>query len=78
VYPHGEQPLNEYLRTWARLQPDKPALVYYDHTLSYAELDRASDRMAALAGRARHRAGRPRRGVPAELATVQHRLLPAS
>lgn len=47
-YPHGEQPVTEYLRTWARLQPDKPAVVHYGHTLSYAELDDASDRFAAL------------------------------
>lgn len=47
-YPHGEQPVTEYLRTWARLQPDKPAVVHYGHTLTYAELDDASDRFAAL------------------------------
>ena len=47
-YPHGEQPVTEYLRTWARLQPDKPAVVHYGHTLTYAELDAASDRFAAL------------------------------
>ena len=47
-YPHGEQPITEYLRIWARLQPDKPAVVHYGHTLTYAELDAASDRFAAL------------------------------
>ena len=47
-YPHGEQPVTEYLRTWARLQPDKPAVLHYGHTLTYAELDDASDRFAAL------------------------------
>ena len=30
------------------MQPDKPAVVHYGHTLSYAELDDASDRFAAL------------------------------
>ncbi len=55
-YPHGEIPLTEYLRTWARLQPDKPALIYYGSTFSYAELDRLSDRMAALL--AQHGVGR--------------------
>jgi fatty-acyl-CoA synthase len=47
-YPHGEQPVTEYLRTWARLQPTKPAVIHYGHTLTYAELDEASDRFAAL------------------------------
>ena len=47
-YPHGEQPVTEYLRTWARLQPTKPAVVHYGYTLTYAELDAASDRFATL------------------------------
>ncbi len=47
-YPHGEQPLTDYLRRWAQLQPSKPAVIHYGHTLSYAELDQASDRFAAL------------------------------
>ncbi|MBD9415737.1 AMP-binding protein [Pseudomonas sp. PDM16] len=47
-YPHGEQPLSEYLRSWARLQPEAPALDFYGHSLSYAELDSLSDRCAAL------------------------------
>lgn len=47
-YLHGELPLSEYLRVWARLQPQKPAVIHYGHTLSYAELDQASDRFAAL------------------------------
>ncbi len=47
-YPQGEQPLSEYLRAWARQQPDKAAVIYYGHTLSYAALDAASDRMATL------------------------------
>ncbi len=47
-YPHGRQPLSEYLRAWARLQPDAPALDFYGHGLNYAELDRLSDRCAAL------------------------------
>lgn len=49
-YPHGRQPLGEYLRSWARLQPDAPALDFYGHSLSYAELDHLSDRCAALFG----------------------------
>ncbi|MES2717607.1 MAG: AMP-binding protein [Pseudomonadota bacterium] len=47
-YPHGEIPLTEYLRAWARLTPTKPAVVHYGYTLTYAELDAASDRFAAL------------------------------
>ncbi len=47
-YPHGQQPLSEYLRAWARLQPEAPALDFYGMRLSYAELDQQSDRCAAL------------------------------
>ena len=45
-YPFGEQPLHEYLREHARRQPDKAALVWYGHAISYAELDRLSDAFA--------------------------------
>ncbi len=48
VYPHGEVPLTEYLRAWARTTPHKPAVVHHGHTLTYAELDAACDRFAAL------------------------------
>ncbi|MEX6503452.1 AMP-binding protein [Pseudomonas zhanjiangensis] len=47
-YPQGRQPLSEYLRAWARLQPQAPALDFYGMRLSYAELDAQSDRCAAL------------------------------
>jgi acyl-CoA synthetase (AMP-forming)/AMP-acid ligase II len=47
-YPFGEIPLSEYLRHWARLQPDRPALIFYGSELTYAELDSLSDRMALL------------------------------
>ena len=47
-YPHGEVALSEYLRAWARRQPDHPAVIFYGHTLTYADLDRQSDRFAAL------------------------------
>ncbi|NWA29568.1 AMP-binding protein [Pseudomonas gingeri] len=47
-YPHGELPLSEYLRAWARQQPQAIALDFYGHSLSYAELDNLSDRCAAL------------------------------
>lgn len=47
-WPHGEIALSEYLRAWARTQPDKPAVIFYGRTLSYRELDELSDRFAAL------------------------------
>jgi len=46
-FRHGEQPLHEYLRHYARTQPDKPAIVWYGREISYAELDAASDAFAA-------------------------------
>lgn len=47
TYLQGEKPLHEYLRRHARTQPDKPAYLWYGGVLSYAELDRLSDRFAA-------------------------------
>ncbi|AQV95336.1 acyl-CoA synthetase [Cupriavidus necator] len=48
VYPHGEAPLGDYLRAWARKRPDHAALVWYGTTVTYAELDDLSGRCAAL------------------------------
>jgi len=47
-YPKGERPLTEYLRAWAGEQPDKTAVHFYGHELSYARLDALSDRCANL------------------------------
>jgi long-chain acyl-CoA synthetase len=47
-YPHGEIAISEYLRAWAAEQPDKAAIVFYGREISFAELDRLSDRCAAL------------------------------
>lgn len=47
-YPHGIATIGEYLRKWAQQQPDKAAIVFYGKEISYAELDRQSDRCAAL------------------------------
>ncbi len=47
-YPFGEIPLSDYLRKWAQRQPDTAALIFYGREISYAELDRLSDRFAAL------------------------------
>ena len=48
TYPHGEATMDEYLRKWAARQPDKAAVIFYGTEISYAELDRLSDRCAAL------------------------------
>src|SRR5690606_33141379 len=47
-YPLGQRPLTSYLRHWAEVSPDKPAVRYYGHDLSYAELHDLSDRFATL------------------------------
>ncbi len=47
-WPHGEIALTGYLRAWARQRPAHPAVIFYGNELSYAELDRLSDRFAAL------------------------------
>jgi long-chain acyl-CoA synthetase len=46
TYPLGEQVLSEYLRKWARDQPDRAAIVYYGTEIGYADLDAAVDRLA--------------------------------
>src|ERR1035437_3211034 len=46
--PFGDMALGDMLREWARVQPDKTAIIYYGREISYAELDRLSDRFAAL------------------------------
>ena len=51
VFPLGRRPLTYYLREWARRQPDKAAVLFYGRAMSYAELDRLSDRFAALLNR---------------------------
>jgi len=46
-----EEPLHEILRETARRLPEKTALIYFHHRLSYRELDLLSDRFAGyLAG----------------------------
>lgn len=47
-YPHGEMALTEYLRAWAKHRPQRPAVIFYGHETTYAELDQQSDRFAAL------------------------------
>ena len=57
VFPLGRRPLTHYLREWARRQPDKAAVLFYGRAMSYAELDRLSDRFAALLNRLGARKG---------------------
>lgn len=47
-YPHGEVALTEYLRAWAKQRPQHPAVIFYGHVTTYADLDAQSDRFAAL------------------------------
>ncbi|MBM3554446.1 MAG: AMP-binding protein [Alphaproteobacteria bacterium] len=47
VYPFGEVLFTDYLRQWARKQPNKPAFIYYGAELTYGRLDEESDRFAA-------------------------------
>jgi len=47
-YPHGEVALTEYLRAWAKRATQRPAVIFYGHVTTYAELDQLSDRFAAL------------------------------
>lgn len=46
-FPKPDAPLHDYLRAHARAQPDKAAYLWYGQSISYAELDRASDAFAA-------------------------------
>src|SRR5689334_19217799 len=45
-YRQGRKPLHDYLRSHARSTPDKPAIIWYGQRISYAEVDRLSDRFA--------------------------------
>ncbi|MEM7190467.1 MAG: AMP-binding protein, partial [Pseudomonadota bacterium] len=47
-YPFGEIAITDYLRRWAREAPDRDAFIYYGTRLTYTELDRLSDRCAAM------------------------------
>jgi acyl-CoA synthetase (AMP-forming)/AMP-acid ligase II len=47
-YPLGERTLTAHLRHWARQRPDRPAVVLAGRTLTYAELDEQTDRLAAF------------------------------
>ncbi len=47
IYPFGEVTMTEYLRRWAAERPDHAAILWHGREISYAELDRLSDRVAA-------------------------------
>jgi len=47
-YPLGEVPLTTYLQHWASTCPEKTAIHFYGHELSYAQLDDLSSRFAAM------------------------------
>jgi long-chain acyl-CoA synthetase len=47
-YPFGEIALTDYLRRWAETAPDHVVFDYYGREITFAELDRQSDRFAAL------------------------------
>ena len=46
TFAQGRVPVFEYLRIHAKKHPEKPAIIYYGRTVSYGELDEASDRFA--------------------------------
>lgn len=46
-YPFGQVTITEYIRRWAASAPDRPALIFRDRITTYADLDHASDRVAA-------------------------------
>lgn len=47
-YPFGEIPLTEYVTRWAQSAPDHVVFDFYGREITFAELDRQSDRFAAL------------------------------
>ncbi|GAN78543.1 AMP-binding protein [Acidisphaera rubrifaciens] len=50
-YPIGQRTLPEHVRHWAATRGAEDAIIYYGHTMSWAELDRLSDSLAALLAR---------------------------
>ncbi|MGB3503394.1 MAG: AMP-binding protein [Mesorhizobium sp.] len=47
-FPHGRRPISAYLREWAKIQPQKPAIIYYGKVVTFRELDDLSERFARL------------------------------
>lgn len=46
IYPLGGKAITEYLSHWAQVQPEKPAVHFYGHSLSYRELEKQSNQFA--------------------------------
>ena len=46
AYRQEDKPLHEYLRQHARVQPDKPAFIWYGTNITYRQLDQLSDTFA--------------------------------
>ncbi|WP_313406240.1 AMP-binding protein [Aeromicrobium sp.] len=46
-HPFGETTVTRYLRSWAAQRPEHAAIIHHGRRVTYAELDRASDRVAA-------------------------------
>ncbi len=47
-YPFGEIAITDYLRRWAEQAPDRPLYIFYGREVTYADVDRLSDRFAAV------------------------------
>src|SRR5690606_33251034 len=47
TYPFAEETLTDYLRNWAKARPDHPVIKFHGTSMTYAELDELSDRVAA-------------------------------
>jgi long-chain acyl-CoA synthetase len=45
---HVNQPLHEYIRHYARVTPNKEAIIFYGRRITYRELDELTDRFASF------------------------------
>ena len=58
-FPHGRKPICDYLREWAKINPKKPAIVYYGRILTFAELDELQLRLDRLEARIARLSSKP-------------------
>ncbi|MFO7600385.1 MAG: AMP-binding protein [Candidatus Desulfacyla sp.] len=47
-YVHGERPIFSYLSKYAQVHPEKLAIYYYGHEITYGQLDDKTDRFASF------------------------------